>query len=171
MTKLHKIAQIQISQHFLPAIFNADETHLSDGEANQLDAFLYPRFTACTFEVTDENPTIGHDEVTKTCADVVRLNVYKTPATLDLYAVEFTDTFGGGANYCWREAFTVRAKNMNQAITLAKKRRYHSPLPRHTRSDYGEQTRIDIKNACVCAFIEYLAPDEYNTARHGWIIN
>jgi hypothetical protein len=79
MTTLNKIAQIQIAAHFLPAIFNADETNLTDEESNQLDAFLYPRFTACIFQVIDENPTIGHDEVTRTATAVVRLNVYATP--------------------------------------------------------------------------------------------
>lgn len=95
---------------------------------------------------------------------------------LDLYAVEFTDTFAGEANYCWVERFTVRAANTRQAITRAKQRRYSSPVPVHTASDYGDMVRIDIKGAAVCAFIEYLDPEEHDANRHdanrhGEIVN
>lgn len=75
--KLEHIAQIQIAAHYLSAIFNADETGMSDEESEQLNAFLYPRFNGCMFEVIDESPYFAHDEVSKLAADVVRLNVYK----------------------------------------------------------------------------------------------
>lgn len=88
-----------------------------------------------------------------------------------LYAVEFTDTFAGEANYCWVERFTVRAANIKQAITKAKQHRYYSPIPAHTASDYGDQVRIDIKGESVCAFITYIDPEEHDTDKHGEIIN
>lgn len=70
------------------------------------------------------------------------------------YSVEFTDTFGGEANYCWVDRFTVEATNIKQAITKAKQHRYCAPIPKHSLSDYGDSVRIDIKGKCVCAFIE-----------------
>lgn len=91
--------------------------------------------------------------------------------TAQLYAVEFTDTFGGEANYCWVKKFCVFAKDTRQAITRAKRHRYNAPLPRHTLNDYGDQVRIDINGACVCAFITWLDVEEYNRDYHGEIIN
>lgn len=75
------------------------------------------------------------------------------------FNVEFTDTFGGEANYCWVNRFQVEAKDIRQAITKAKQERYHAPVPRHRTSDYGDMVRIDIVGECVCAFITY-ADDE-----------
>jgi hypothetical protein len=91
---------------------------------------------------------------------------------LQLYAVEFTDTFGGDANYCWRQAFAVWAPNIKQAITRAKQHRYNAPLPHHRLSyQDSDSARIDINGACVCAFINWIDAEEYTTADHGEIIN
>lgn len=80
----------------------------------------------------------------------------KKPAeSLNLYGFEWTDTFGGEANYCWVQRGYVRARDIKHAITQAKRERYSQPLPRHQLSDYGEMVRIDIKGAAVCCFIEY----------------
>jgi hypothetical protein len=95
----------------------------------------------------------------------------KNDQTPNLYAVEFTDTFGGEANYCWIERLTVRAADTKKAITAAKKHRYWAPIPRHTLSDYGDMARIDIKDENVCAFIYWLDPEEYSQDRHGEIVN
>jgi hypothetical protein len=75
---------------------------------------------------------------------------------LNRYKIEWTDTLGGEANYCWVNRSIIEAKNIRQAITKAKKDRYYSPLPRHTLSDYGsDSARIDIINAAVCCFIDW----------------
>lgn len=96
----------------------------------------------------------------------------KTKPDRQLYTVEFTDTYGGEANYCWVNRFTVRAASINQAITIAKKHRYCTPLPRHTLSLYDNMTaRIDIKGAAVCAFIDWLDAGEWTADSHGEIIN
>ena len=75
---------------------------------------------------------------------------------MEKYLVEFTDTFGGEANYCWIDRYEVEAKRLRQAITKAKQKRYHSPLPRHKTSDYGDTIRIDIIGQNVCAFATYI---------------
>ena len=40
---------------------------------------------------------------------------------LDTYQVEYTDTFGGEANYCWVDRKIVRARNLKHAFRIAKK--------------------------------------------------
>lgn len=70
------------------------------------------------------------------------------------YDIQWTDTFGGEANYCWAENDTIEASSIKSAITKAKKKRYYSPLPRHTIAiDTGDMIRIDIAGANVCCFI------------------
>lgn len=74
--------------------------------------------------------------------------------------VEFTDTYGGEANYCWVDRYKVSARDLKHAITKAKQARYHGmnpftnrPLPRHTLSDFGDMLRIDMNGSPVCAFV------------------
>lgn len=70
------------------------------------------------------------------------------------YDIQWTDTFGGEANYCWVENSTIEAKSLQGAIRKAKAARYHSPVPRHKVTiDTGDLIRIDIVGANVCCFI------------------
>lgn len=86
---------------------------------------------------------------------------------LQTYKVEFTDTYSGEANFCWIERRLVKATSIKQAITKAKRDRYHAPIPRHVYVfNDSDMSRIDIKGACVCAFIEWIdepEADEYRT--------
>ena len=67
------------------------------------------------------------------------------------YQIEITDTFGGEANYCWVRRYTYDAKSIRGAI---------QKLARQYRSgwrfawDDGTACRFDLKDACVCLFIE-----------------
>jgi hypothetical protein len=80
---------------------------------------------------------------------------------MNKYSVEFTDTFGGEANYCWINRYTVIARDMKHAITKAKQERYYAPIPKHTTVfNDGESCRIDIVGECVCAFITFCDADE-----------
>jgi hypothetical protein len=91
---------------------------------------------------------------------------------LQLYSVEFTDTYGGEANYCWAERFCVEAENIGEAVTKAKKNRYAGKLPKHTKSGYGsDDARIDIVGKCICAFIVWLDREEFNQDYHGELID
>ena len=75
---------------------------------------------------------------------------------MEIVIVEFTDTFGGDANYCWVDRYEIEAKDLKQAITKAKRQRYYSPLPAHKVAyDIGNERRIDIVGQCVCAFAYY----------------
>jgi hypothetical protein len=73
---LELIHTIQILEHYLPAIYNDDETGLSDEEIEQLNNFLYPRFNNCTFEIVGEK-FFSRDNVSGLMGDVIELNVYK----------------------------------------------------------------------------------------------
>lgn len=73
---------------------------------------------------------------------------------MHLYDIQWTDTFGGEANYCWVDNDTIEAPNIQSAITKAKQKRYYSPVPRHRVTiDDGDFIRIDIIGANVCCFI------------------
>lgn len=74
------------------------------------------------------------------------------------YLIEYTDTFGGQANYTWVQRFSVEANSLRQAVTKFKREVFYSPLPKHKTSDYGDTLRIDI--GCTCAFIKVF--DEYD---------
>jgi hypothetical protein len=40
---------------------------------------------------------------------------------MQTYIFEYTDTFGGQANYCWSRRGEVQARDEKQAVRLAKK--------------------------------------------------
>lgn len=80
------------------------------------------------------------------------------------FFIEMTDTFGGEANYCWVNRFTVDAKDARQALTKVKKHVYHSPSKmRHTVSDYGDMLRADMNGANVVFFVTEYSDDDLYT--------
>ncbi len=68
------------------------------------------------------------------------------------FKIEVTDTFGGEANYCWVRRYTVRAKSFKGAANALSRREGGT-----WRKDYdaGDMARYNMRNACICAFIEY----------------
>lgn len=91
-----------------------------------------------------------------------------------MYKIEFTDTFGGEANFGWIDRYIVSAANMKQAVTKVKQYRYNTPISRH-RYIYNDNmsARIDIINHNVCAFIDLLDSDgiqEYKTDHKNVVV-
>lgn len=84
----------------------------------------------------------------------------------NLYFVEMTDTFGGEANYCWVNRFTVKASSIRGAMSVISKE-----TGLYTRKAYGdsESARYNVIGACVCFFIDFA--DEYNTQQSHKAIN
>lgn len=72
---------------------------------------------------------------------------------MNTYSVEFTDTFGGEANYCWIRRYEVKARSLRGAIVAGKRKAGFTG--RHTRSDMGEGCRIDFVGACIVGFIDF----------------
>ena len=68
------------------------------------------------------------------------------------FNIEVTDTFAGEANYCWVRRYTVKARSILGAIQKLS-REYGG----HWRKDYdcGDHARYNLKDAAVCAFIDY----------------
>ena len=66
------------------------------------------------------------------------------------FNVEITDTFGGEANYCWVNRFSVEAKSFLGAIQKVARE--------HGKGwsldwDSGDTARYNLKDACICCFI------------------
>jgi hypothetical protein len=113
---------------------------------------------------TTNNNNQEPDAMTQTATQTQTRTKKAKPETA-LFKVEFTDTYGGEANFCWIERYLIRATDTKQAVTKAKKARYHSPIPRHTyHYGDGDSARIDIVGAAVCAFVDWIddtEADEY----------
>lgn len=75
------------------------------------------------------------------------------------FSVEFTDTFGGEANYAWVKRFEVESETMRGAIVLANKAYFDGGRrPRnHKKTDFGGQVRLDYPGMAVCCFIRELS--------------
>lgn len=74
-----------------------------------------------------------------------------------LFYVEFTDTYGGEANYSWIYRFMVHASTMRGAIGKVTKETGHK-----ARKDYdvGDTSRYNVPGACVCYFVSHSEGEE-----------
>ena len=69
------------------------------------------------------------------------------------YIVLVTDTYAGEANFGWAYKHKIKAKSKRHALTIAKMKRWYSPVPRHRLSDYGDELRADIVNKNIVFFV------------------
>ena len=74
-----------------------------------------------------------------------------------MYFVEFTDTFGGEANYSWVRRYMVQAKTMRGAM-----RKVSAHNGTRTRKNYGdsESARYDVVGACQCYMVQWSDGEE-----------
>lgn len=77
------------------------------------------------------------------------------------YFVEFTDTFGGEANYCWVRRYKVKAKTRVGAIRKAARAEGYSGRMRAEWTN-GDDARYNVQGAAVCAFVSW-----YDAETHG----
>ncbi len=68
------------------------------------------------------------------------------------FFVEFTDTFGGEANYTWARRFKVKASTVLGAIRKASPEMGYNGLMRK-EWDAGDETRYNVQGMAVCAFV------------------
>lgn len=68
---------------------------------------------------------------------------------------EYTDTFGGEANYCWVRRGTIEMpeKASNRAVIRAAKKAAEVSIRHKPPTDYGDTIRLDFYGACVVLFI------------------
>lgn len=83
------------------------------------------------------------------------------------YFVEFTDTYGGEANYSWVHRFIVTASSPRGAIRkVAKKTGFSNQLRKV--ADYGDLTRHNVDRACLCFFTQYADPEEVDRLMNNY---
>lgn len=70
------------------------------------------------------------------------------------YHVEFTDTFGGEANYCFVKRFAVQACSIRGAAIVAARHLGYSGRV-HCVGSWGDGARYDIRGAALCFFVEW----------------
>lgn len=70
----------------------------------------------------------------------------------DYFFVEFTDTFGGEANYSWCRRYKVKASTRMGAIRKAAKDMGYSGYIRKAWDD-GAMARYNVQGAAVCAYV------------------
>ena len=70
---------------------------------------------------------------------------------MEKYFFEYTDTYGGEANYTWADRFLVSAKTLRGALIKVSK---ELGLQKALKLQYntGDSARWDIKNSCTCLF-------------------
>lgn len=72
------------------------------------------------------------------------------------FTAEYTDTFGGEANYCWvkRTTFDVKT-NSNRAILRKAKALMGLSNVRGTVEDYGDMLKFTPYRSCTVLFVTY----------------
>jgi hypothetical protein len=68
------------------------------------------------------------------------------------FFVEFTDTFGGEANYSWVTRFMVTATSPMGAIRKVTRL---TGCPARKAYDSGDTSRYNVSGACLCYFVSY----------------
>lgn len=78
----------------------------------------------------------------------------KTRKPAARWHVEFTDTFGGDANYCFVRRFAVQAATMRGAARVAAR---HLGYSGRIVSDgsWGDGGRWNIRGAALCFFVQW----------------
>lgn len=76
------------------------------------------------------------------------------------FDVEYTDTFGGEANYSWakRRIISVPENATDRSVVIAAKKALGLTGVRFRKSDMGETIRLDEVGACRVVFITYREP-------------
>lgn len=83
--------------------------------------------------------------------NIIYCSSFQVSMMKTIYKIEVTDTFGGEANYSWVSHYVCFAKSMRGAIQWLSLN--HGG---NWRKDYdtGDMVRYNMKDACICAFIE-----------------
>jgi len=73
------------------------------------------------------------------------------------YNVEYTDTFGGEANYCWvkRDSFLLEADCKLKLIKAFAKDLIGLRGVRGTWEDYGDMLKFTPRGSCTVLFVTY----------------
>lgn len=77
------------------------------------------------------------------------------------YDIEVTDTLAGEANYSWVKRFAIPSKAGESRLATMRRAKKAAGLNgvRCDVSDYGDSWRLDVRGACICAFISWVEPE------------
>jgi len=94
-------------------------------------------------------------------SSIGRLRRYIRRHSVTRWNIEFTDTFGGEANYCFVSRFSVNACSMRGAVIVAAR---HLGYSGRVVCDgkWGDGGRWNIRRAALCFFVSWhdsTAPD------------
>lgn len=68
------------------------------------------------------------------------------------YRYEYTDTYGGQANYCWVKRGTIEAKNLKSAVRKAKKEVGLNGV-RCQSINFGDEVHLRPCGSCTILFV------------------
>lgn len=85
---------------------------------------------------------------------IKRLRAYIRRHSVTRYHVEFTDTYGGEANYCFVRRFAVNASSLSGAARVAAR---HLGYSGRIVADgtWGDGGRWNIRGAALCFFVSW----------------
>ena len=74
------------------------------------------------------------------------------------WEIEVTDTFGGEANYAWVERYTFETAEdaSDRSIVIAAKKAAGMTGVKCDTESFGDMIQLDVRGACIRAFITYL---------------
>lgn len=77
------------------------------------------------------------------------------------YDIEVTDTFGGEANYSWVKRFTIPDRPRESTLALVRRAKKAAGLNgvKCDTSNYGDLWQLDVRGACIVAFITWVEPE------------
>lgn len=87
-------------------------------------------------------------------SSIRRLQGFIRRNSVTRWNVEFTDTYGGDANYCWVRRFGVNASSVRGAARLAARHLGYSGRIVADGS-WGNGGRWNIRGAALCFFVEW----------------
>ena len=74
----------------------------------------------------------------------------------ELYQYEYTDTFGGEANYCWVNRGVVAATSLKQAARKARAELGLNNIRGDIKWDLGDEIAWVPQHACTILFVEFM---------------
>lgn len=130
------------------------DLEMSDKNFNHLDNLRSQLTQAKRAFQQNPNPALSNS--------ILRLSRSLRHYSLSRYTVECTDTYGGDANYCWVNRFSVRASSFTGAARIAAKHLGYSSRIRLV-GDFGDGRRYNVTGQPVCFFLGWFdssAPGE-----------
>ena len=147
--------EYEVPAHWLAAIVNDDETGLDAADYAAYLIFCRDEVKNAVVEVISQEPYFSHDNDAGILpCDIVDC-VFHYPTSSVTYQVEYTDTFGGEANYSWvkREEIELPETATHRQIVMAAKAAVGLTGVRCSKVDLGDCWALYPTNSNTVLFI------------------